>query len=180
METDLDRIAEGAVPWQEVLREFYQPFEQNLTEAKGQMPRVKSVPTDLACPECGQPLVVRWGKNGEFLGCQAYPKCKFTVNFTRDQQGKLILVAKTPETENFPCPEEGCSGTLVRRRSRRGYFYGCSRYPDCKHIQNKPPVKQDCPQCGFPWLAPKGKKLLCPREICGYTEAAPVDEAVNS
>jgi DNA topoisomerase-1 len=177
METNLDRIAEGAVSWQMVLREFYEPFSQDLTEAKDQMPRVKSVPTDLNCPECGQPLVVRWGKNGEFLGCQAYPQCKFTGNFTRDQHGKLLLVAKTPETEDFPCPQEGCSGTLVRRRSRRGFFYGCRRYPSCKHIQNKPPVRQECPQCGFPWLAPRGKKLICPRENCGYAEAVPVNEA---
>ena len=175
METDLDRIAEGAVPWQKVLREFYEPFSQELTEAKDQMPRVKSVPTDLSCPECGQPLVVRWGKNGEFLGCKAYPQCKFTGNFTRDQQGKLTLAPKAPETDDYPCPQEGCSGSLIRRRSRRGFFYGCSRYPDCKHIQNKPPVKQECPQCGFPWLAPKGKKLVCPREHCGYTEAVPIN-----
>jgi DNA topoisomerase-1 len=148
--------------------------------AKDQMRRVKSVPTGLICRECGMPLVVRWGKNGEFLGCSAFPKCKFTGNFTRDQQGKLILVEKAPDTGGFPCPQEGCTGTLVRRRSRRGYFFGCSRYPDCKHIQNKPPVNQTCPQCGFPWLAPKGKKIFCPREDCGYQAAAPADEAAKT
>ncbi len=180
MEADLDRIAEGEVPWQEILREFYGSFNQELAAAKDQMRRVKSVPTGLICPQCGKPLVVRWGKNGEFLGCSTYPSCKFTGNFTRDPKGKLVLAEKTPETEGFPCPQEGCTGNLVRRRSRRGYFYGCSRYPDCKYIQNKPPVKQSCSQCGFPWLTQKGKKLLCPREDCGFQEAAPVDEAVKT
>jgi DNA topoisomerase I len=180
METDLDRVAEGEVPWQEVLREFYQPFTQDLEAAKERMPRVKFVPTELSCPKCGEPLVVRWGKNGEFLGCQAYPKCNFTGNFTKDPKGKLALAEKAPETEGFPCPQEGCDGTLVRRRSRRGFFFGCSRYPDCKYIQNKQPVKQTCPQCGFAWLAQKGKKLVCPREACGYQEAAPLNEAANS
>ena len=61
METDLDRIADGEVPWQEVLREFYGPFNQELAVAKDQMRRVKSVPTGLICRECGMPLVKKWG-----------------------------------------------------------------------------------------------------------------------
>lgn len=172
METGLDRVALGEVPWLEVMREFYGPFNQELAAAKEQMPRVKSVPTDLTCPECGEPLVVRWGKNGEFLGCKAYPKCRFTANFTKDPKGRLIMLPKGPEAESYPCPQEGCPGTLVRRRSRRGDFYGCSRYPDCRYLQNKPPVSQPCPQCDFPWLAQKGKKLLCPRQGCGFQEVA--------
>lgn len=32
------------------------------------------------CPQCGGTLVVRNGKNGEFLGCSNYPKCKYTEN----------------------------------------------------------------------------------------------------
>ncbi len=56
-------------------------FAQHLDAAKGGMRKVKSVPTELNCPECGAELVVRWGKNGEFLGCAAYPKCGFTGDF---------------------------------------------------------------------------------------------------
>jgi len=172
METGLDRVAMGEVSWLELMREFYEPFNQELVAAQKQMPRVKSVPTDLPCPECGEPLMVRWGKNGEFLGCKSFPKCKFTANFTKDAKGRLILKQSSPEAEAPPCPQAGCGGTLVRRRSRRGYFYGCSRYPDCKYVQNKPPVNQPCPQCDFPWRVQKGKKLLCPRESCGYQEAS--------
>ncbi|MFR5890827.1 MAG: topoisomerase DNA-binding C4 zinc finger domain-containing protein [Lachnospiraceae bacterium] len=29
---------------------------------------------------CGSPLVTRNGKRGEFIGCSAYPKCRFTKN----------------------------------------------------------------------------------------------------
>ncbi len=172
MEDDLDRIAAGEVAWQGVMRGFYDPFARELDAAKSGMRRVKSVPSGLKCPQCGAELVVRWGKNGEFLGCSSFPKCNFTRNFTRDQQGRLLLVEKTPETSAFPCPQEGCSGTMVKRRSRRGFFYGCNRYPDCKYLQNQPPVSQPCPQCRFPWLTKKGKKISCPREDCGYQEAA--------
>ncbi len=181
MEDDLDRIAEGKVPWQGVMREFYGPFARDLETAKSQMRRVKSVPSGLKCPQCGSELLVRWGRNGEFLGCSAFPKCNFTRNFSRDQQGQLVLVEKTPETSNYPCPQDGCTGTLVKRRSRRGFFYGCNRYPECKYLQNQPPVEKPCPQCQFPWLMKKGKKLLlCPRDECDYQEAVIPDEAANT
>ena len=32
------------------------------------------------CPQCGDNLTVRKGKYGNFLGCNSYPKCKFTRN----------------------------------------------------------------------------------------------------
>lgn len=32
------------------------------------------------CPRCGGNLVVRDGKNGKFLGCSNYPRCRFTKN----------------------------------------------------------------------------------------------------
>jgi DNA topoisomerase I len=234
MENNLDRIAEGEVSWQEIMRAFYGPFAQELEAAKGGMRKVKSVPTGLTCPDCGAELVVRWGKAGEFLGCSTYPKCGFTRDITRDAQGRIILPdaaaaapeagagkaqAATglkcpkcgkdlvvrrgrrgeflgcsgypkckfttdfkrdaqgeplpPETEpdlNLPCPREGCTGTLTKRRSRRGIFYGCSAYPKCDFTLNQPPLDRPCPECQFPWLMKKGKKILCPRDECDYEE----------
>ena len=32
---------------------------------------------DETCPECGAKLVVRQGRRGPFVGCSAYPKCKY-------------------------------------------------------------------------------------------------------
>lgn len=40
--------------------------------------RPKPIPTDIACEECGQPMLIREGRSGRFLGCSAYPKCKGT------------------------------------------------------------------------------------------------------
>ena len=31
------------------------------------------------CPECGEPLKVRHGKFGDFLGCAGWPGCKYTA-----------------------------------------------------------------------------------------------------
>jgi predicted RNA-binding Zn-ribbon protein involved in translation (DUF1610 family) len=30
------------------------------------------------CPECGNKLVQRSGRNGFFFGCKSYPRCKYT------------------------------------------------------------------------------------------------------
>ena len=30
------------------------------------------------CPRCGNELVVRKGKTGEFVGCLSFPKCRYT------------------------------------------------------------------------------------------------------
>jgi DNA topoisomerase-1 len=40
--------------------------------------RPKPIPTDIACEECGAPMVVRQGPRGKFLGCSNYPRCKAT------------------------------------------------------------------------------------------------------
>ena len=61
MEDDLDRVAEGQVSWQQIMRDFYGAFAQELDAAKGGMRKVKSVPTGLKCPECG-------GRTGGALG----------------------------------------------------------------------------------------------------------------
>lgn len=38
----------------------------------------KPIPTDIVCQECGQPMMIREGRRGKFLGCSGYPKCKGT------------------------------------------------------------------------------------------------------
>jgi DNA topoisomerase I len=141
--------------------------------------RGQAGPSGLSCPECGKELVVRRGRNGEFLGCSGYPKCRFTRNFTWGPEGKPVIAEPSATTGDFPCPEPNCQGTLVKRRSRRGFFYGCSQYPQCSFTLNQPPVEGPCPQCSFPWLRKKGKKLVCPKPDCGYEETAPADAAVS-
>jgi DNA topoisomerase-1 len=40
--------------------------------------RPKPVVTSIPCEDCGQPMVIRKGRRGQFLGCSAYPRCKGT------------------------------------------------------------------------------------------------------
>ncbi len=82
--------------------------------------------TDEKCPECSSPMVIKSGRFGRFLACSRYPECKKTM----------------PYSTGVKCPEEGCEGVLVERRTKKGrVFYGCSKYPACKHATWKLPEK---------------------------------------
>jgi len=40
--------------------------------------RPKPIPTVVPCDECGEHMVIRAGRTGQFLGCSKYPKCRFS------------------------------------------------------------------------------------------------------
>ncbi|HVN90312.1 MAG TPA: type I DNA topoisomerase [Candidatus Binataceae bacterium] len=152
MEEELDGVEEGREPWARALKRFYGPFEKRLAEAKKKMPAVKrkGLPTELKCEQDGGMMVIKWGRNGEFLACSNYPKCTNTGEFSRDEQGNITLKepsAPVPTDENC----EKCGSPMVRRRSRFGEFLGCSAYPDCDGIKRlqAEPIKTGvaCPDC---------------------------------
>jgi DNA topoisomerase-1 len=152
LEQELDGVEEGRENWVKTLKRFYGPFEKRLGEAKKKMPAVKrkGLPTGLKCELDGGEMVIKFGRNGEFLACSNYPECTNTSEFARDDQGNIVLKessAPVPTGENC----EKCGKPMVRRRSRFGEFLGCSGYPDCdgiKRIQAEP-VKTGvaCPDC---------------------------------
>jgi len=129
MEEQLDKIEEQHLDWQEVLSEFYDPFKETLERAHEEMAHAKAEtqPSDYTCPECSEPMVYRFGKNGRFLSCSAYPKCKFASPC--DREGKMCA----PETTEHECPE--CGKAMILRKGRFGTFLGCSGYPECKTTQ---------------------------------------------
>ncbi len=149
MEGTLDGIEAGTQDRVEVLKRFYTPFAKDLTKAETEMRNVKSEerPTDLKCEKCGETMVIRWGRQGEFLACHGYPECKNTKNFTRTDDGE-IKVAE-PETTDEIC--EKCGKPMTVRFGRYGKFLGCSGYPECRSVM--PLVKPTklgiaCPDCG--------------------------------
>ncbi len=130
MESDLDRIEEGQVDWVETLRSFYSSFSRDLQQATEGM-RVLPIETDLACEKCGSPMVKRWGKNGFFLACSAYPECKNTKSLIGDTEDKLVVEAQQAEQT---C--EKCGGKMVLRKGKYGPFLACSNYPECKSVRS--------------------------------------------
>jgi len=125
MEEELDKIEEAHLDWVQVLNEFYIPFKQSLDKAQTEMQRTRAVPSEYDCPECGKTMVYRIGKNGRFLSCSGYPKCRVAMNI--DDDGKPVPEKVSGE----PCRE--CGKPMVLRRSRLGPFLGCTGYPDCDY-----------------------------------------------
>jgi DNA topoisomerase-1 len=131
MEERLDEIEEGAAAWQSVLKDFYQTFREDLKRAKKKMRDVKrqEIPTDLTCEKCGKPMVIKWGRMGEFLACSGYPECRNTMNFRREE-GRIVPEKEEGVPVDEKCPQ--CGGAMVMKRGRFGRFLACARYPDCK------------------------------------------------
>ncbi len=124
MEEGLDSIEEGDTKYEALLKDFYGPFKEELDYAEANIEKTHAT-IDRVCPECGKSLAIKWGRRGRFISCTGFPECKHAEAFST----------------GVACPQEGCTGTLVERRSMRGStFYGCSRYPECKYITNKLPV----------------------------------------
>ena len=262
LEEELDEIEEGKLHWIDALNEFNEKFRKDLKKAEAEMRDIKreEIPTDLICPECGKPLVKKWGRYGHFLACSGYPDCKHTQELaqngedthafadeaeeicdkcgskmvvkkgrfgqflacsgypackntkkiTINHEGKIetkedkILEEKCPECgknlalkhgrfgeyiacsdrpkckyikmkeTGVHCPEKDCGGMIVEKKSRKGkIFYGCSNYPKCKFVIWNRPVKEQCPECGAPFLVEKvskktGRTLQCLAETCSF------------
>lgn len=77
MEEKLDNIASGHETQNKILGRFYGPFIEEVAKANEKMRQEDTVPTGQICPKCGSPLVYKNGKNGRFLGCSSFPKCKY-------------------------------------------------------------------------------------------------------
>lgn len=123
MEEKLDKIAQGKEKWQEVIKEFYQPFAENLEKKYQEVKRQKLTEEKIeeVCEKCGRPMVVKYSKFGKFLACSGFPECHYTkpITMTNDKGEKI----KCPKCQK---------GEIIKRRSKNGrFFYGCSRYPDC-------------------------------------------------
>lgn len=132
MEDDLDNIEDGKLKWLDAMNEFYTPFKKSLEKAKVEMKDVKrhEVSTDINCAQCGRPMKIKWGRNGEFLACSGYPECKNTKEFKIDGNGKIFAVEPFHEETDERCPN--CGKTMNIRRGRFGRFLACPDYPSCK------------------------------------------------
>ena len=127
MEEQLDKIEEQHLNWVDVLNEFYGPFKENLEKAANMThAKAETQPSDYTCPECGKPMVYRFGKNGRFLSCGDYPTCKYACPC--DREGKMLEQVES----RHKCPN--CGQLLIEKTGRFGAFLGCSDYPNCKTI----------------------------------------------
>lgn len=155
LENRLDEIEDGHLVWQEVVRDFYQEFKEDVAKAEAEMEEleVKDQETDELCEVCGRNMVIKAGRFGRFLACPGFPDCRTT---------KPLL-----QTIDVPCPQ--CGGQVVQLRSKKGrWFYGCKNHPDCDFRSWKPPVEQKCPLCQKYMVEAKKGVVSCSDRACGY------------
>lgn len=147
MEEHLDKVAQGELDRDTLLRGFYEPFTKDVKEFKGQDGKRVAEPTNITCPKCKKhKLAIRFGKAGEFLGCLGYPKCDFTSNFKRNEQGEIELIkAPEPQVLSEKCPQ--CGKPLRQIVGKFGPFIACTGYPECKYIHHVK-AKFPCPLDG--------------------------------
>ena len=125
LEKELDEVAIGKKTYQQVLSEFFN--ELNIELTKVGINSIKYV--GRKCPECGNELVFRKSFKGtEFIGCSNYPHCKYTEFMNSELPNKPKSFSEITEKR---CPK--CGAKLVKRKNKKGeFFYGCANYPHCK------------------------------------------------
>jgi DNA topoisomerase-1 len=155
MEEELDEVEHGKMERVDLLKGFYKRFRSQLDKSKkGKRWNPEPIPTDEICDACGTgKMSKRWSKNGWFLGCSNYPKCKNTRDLGPDGNGPL---AGTPPRETgLSCDK--CGKPMVIKTGRYGEFISCTGYPACKNSRPVP-LGVPCPKCGGDLFEIRSKK----------------------
>lgn len=154
MESLLDSIEEGMIPWKTVVENFYPDLDAAVKAAEENLEKVtiEEEVTDVVCDLCGRNMVVKYGPHGKFLACPGFPECRNTKPYL--------------EKIGVSCPK--CGKDVVIRKTKKGRkYYGCEGNPDCDFMSWQKPVQEKCPQCGG-YMVEKGSRIVCADKICGY------------
>jgi DNA topoisomerase-1 len=165
MEEELDEVEEGKMHWTATLAEFYEKFTKDLEAARRHMRDVKrqEINTDETCENCGSPMVIKFGRYGQFLACTNYPECKTTrdIRKVHDEHPEEVHEEAAEETCDV------CGRPMAVRRGRFGPFLACTGYPECKTTRKiqkggkiaAPDVvlEEMCPKCGKHMVIKQGR-----------------------
>jgi topoisomerase IA-like protein len=93
LKREILRYSQEIIPGPEVDSIYNSLSKINLTGTENEKRHVQSVKQNAEkkqralqsgiCPRCGNNLVLRKGKYGDFYGCSNYPTCKFTQNIRK-------------------------------------------------------------------------------------------------
>lgn len=155
LETDLDKIADGDINWQQAIYNFYSEFYKDVEKAEQELEKVEIQKeyTGEDCPKCSSPLLFKLGKFGKFIACSNFPEC----NFTETIQKKIgVTCPKCKEKE------------ILEKKSKKGkLFYGCENFPTCDFVSWDKPINRNCPKCNN--ILYEGKKQVSCQN-CDYKE----------
>ena len=120
---EVDKIAEDKLDSVTLLKKFWKEFKPRLDDAfeNAEVKKIEPKKTGEKCPLDGGDLVVRIGRNGEFVACGNFPKCRYIKGNEVEYVGR-------------ECPKDG--GKLVYKRSKfKTKFIGCENYPSCDYME---------------------------------------------
>ena len=167
MEEELDKIEEGDLAWQKVLKDFYSPFAARLNKVDAGALIAEaydlSAIDSLRCPEDGGRLEPRGGFFGPFLACENHPK---TCKYTRPIKGEKAKPVMTEHKCHI------CGAPMVIRQGRSGQFLGCSTFPKCRGTRSMP-TGVFCPKDGGELVERRSRKrgtafYACSNEECDF------------
>ena len=178
MEEELDDIEEGRLDWKKSISAFSVKFNSDLAKAQKDMQEVKGkgIETEEKCETCGSPMVIKFGRFGEFMACSNYPECKTT---------KEIPQAGNETEEQIICDK--CQKPMALKRSRFGQFWACTGYPECKNTKDPRLLKANIPTDPQPPCEKCGKEMVLksgrygPFYSCsGYPECSNIRKIAKS
>ena len=127
MESLLDGVAEGKIPWKTVVANFYPDLEKAVQAAEEELEKItiEDEVTDEICEVCGRNMVIKYGPYGKFLACPGFPECRNTKPYY--------------EKIGVACPK--CGKDVVIKMTKKGRrYYGCIDYPECDFMSWGRPV----------------------------------------
>jgi len=152
LEEELDEIEQGKLDWVKALQQFAKKFDKDLQRAAKEMQQIKGagIETDEKCENCGAPMVIKFGRFGEFLACTNYPECKTTKEIAKG--------AAAENGDEITCDK--CGKPMTLKRSRFGQFWACTGYPDCKNTKDPRLLKANIPDEPQPPCEKCGKEMV--------------------
>lgn len=155
LESLLDKVGEGDIPWKTVVRNFYPDLAEAVSNAEKELEKIEIADevTEEICDVCGKNMVIKYGPHGKFLACPGFPECRNTKPYL--------------EKAGVACPK--CGKEILLKKTKKGRkYYGCEANPDCDFMSWQKPSAEKCPRCGGVLLE-KGNKLACMNEQCGFS-----------